>query len=98
MPITFATSFGPLGDVLLIGVTASAQNTHEETKKPLFKETERHVSNYGDHDATCIRWTDKCRTCNRNISADIVCSNIGIACQPAEEVECLERQQSDDKK
>jgi hypothetical protein len=42
-------------------------------------------------------WTDKCRTCNRKISADIVCSNIGIACQPAE-VECLERQQSDDKK
>jgi hypothetical protein len=97
MPITFATSFGQLGVVLLLGVTASAQNTPEEVQKPLFKEIERHVSNYGDHDATCTRWTDKCRTCNRNISAEIVCSNIGIACQPAE-VECLERRQSDDKK
>jgi hypothetical protein len=96
MPITFATSFGPLRVVLLLGAMASAQNTPEETKKPLSKEIERHVSNYGDHDATCIRWTVKCRTFNRS-RADIVCSNIGIACQPAE-VDCLERQQSDDKK
>ena len=50
MPITFATSFGPLGVVLLFGATAPAQNTPEETKKPLSKEIERHVSNYGDHD------------------------------------------------
>jgi hypothetical protein len=91
MPITFAATFGPLGVVLLLGVTASAQNTLEETKKPLSHEIEKHVFNYGDHDATCIRWNDKCRTCNRNISGDIVCSNIGIACQPAE-VECLKRQ------
>ena len=97
MAITFATSFGSLAVVLLLGVTASAQSTPEETKKLLSNVSERHVSNYGNHDSTCIRWTDKCRTCNRGISADIVCSNIGIACQPAD-VECLERQQSDDKK
>jgi hypothetical protein len=93
MATSFATSFGALGVVLLLGVTASAQNTPEETKLPSLKEIEKQVFNYGDHDSTCIRWTDKCRTCNRGISSDIVCSNIGIACQPAE-VECLERQQS----
>jgi hypothetical protein len=41
MPITFATSFGQLGVILLLGVTASAQNTPEEVQKPLFKEIER---------------------------------------------------------
>jgi hypothetical protein len=97
MPISFATSFGQLGIVLLLSMTASAQPTYEETKSPLSNEIERHVFNYGDQDSTCIRWTGKCRTCNRGISADIVCSNIGIACQPAD-VECLERQKSDDKK
>ena len=82
---------------LLLSMTALAQQTLEETKSPPSNEIERHVFNYGDQDSTCIRWTDKCRTCNRDISADIVCSNIGIACQPAD-VECLERRQSDDKK
>jgi hypothetical protein len=97
MPITFVTSFGPLGVVLLLSMIALAQPTTEEPKPPVSNESERHVSNYGDQDSTCIRWTDKCRTCNRGINADIVCSNIGIACQPTE-VECLERRQSDDKK
>jgi hypothetical protein len=88
-------SFGPFGLIVLLSMMASAQQT-PETKSPV-TEIERYIFNYGDHDATCIRWTDKCRTCNRGASADIVCSNIGIACQPAE-VECLERQQSDGKK
>ena len=65
MPITFVTSFGPLGVVLLLGMTASAQRTLEETKSPLSNESERHIFNYGDHDRTCIRWSDKCRTGNR---------------------------------
>jgi hypothetical protein len=94
MPRPFVGTLGLLGTVLLLSMMASAQQT-PETKSPV-NEIERHIFNYGDHDATCIRWNDKCRTCNRGTSADIVCSNIGIACQPAE-VECLERQQSDDK-
>jgi hypothetical protein len=96
MPTPFVGTLGPLGVVLLLSMTASAQQAPEETKSPPSNEIERHVFNYGDHDKTCNRWTDKCRICNRNISADIVCSNIGIACQPAD-VECLERQKSDDK-
>jgi hypothetical protein len=59
------------------------------------KEASLSISTY---ETTKLVLNDKCRTCNRGISADIVCSNIGIACQPAEEVECLERQKSDDKK
>jgi hypothetical protein len=97
MPKPLAATLGLLEVVLLLSMTASAQRTPEEPKSPVSNESERHVSNYVDQDSTCIRWTDKCRTCNRSISADIVCSNIGIACQPTE-VECLERRQSDDKK
>jgi hypothetical protein len=97
MPRPFVGTLGVLGTVLLLSIIALAQPTPEESKSPVSNESERHVFNYGDHDRTCIHWTDKCRTCNRGISADIVCSNIGIACQPTE-VECLERQQSDDKK
>jgi hypothetical protein len=94
MPRPFAATLGLLEVVLLLSMTASAQlSMTSSTQGPLSKEIERHVFNYGDHDSSCIRWTDKCRTCNRGISSDIVCSNIGIACQPAE-VECLERQQS----
>jgi hypothetical protein len=98
MPRPFVGTLGLLGTVLLLSMIALAQPTPEEPKSPVSNESERHIFNYGDHDRTCIRWTDKCRTCNRSISADIVCSNIGIACQPAEEVECLEQQQSDDRK
>jgi hypothetical protein len=97
MPRPFVGTLGLLEVGLLLSMTASARRTPEEPKSPVSNESERHVSNYVDQDSTCIRWTDKCRTCNRSISADIVCSNIGIACQPAEKVECLERQQSDDK-
>ena len=97
MPKPLAATLGLLEVVLLLSMTASAQRTPKEPKSPVSNESERHIFNYGDHDKTCIRWTDKCRTCNRSISADIVCSNIGIACQPTD-VECLERQKNDDKK
>ena len=97
MPRPFVGTLGLLEVVLLLSMTASARRIPEDPKSPVSNESERHVSNYGDQDSTCIRWTDKCRTCNRSISADIICSNIGIACHPAEKVECLERQQSDDK-
>jgi hypothetical protein len=76
---------------------ASAQEMGPESKPPLPERVETHVFNYGDHDSTCIRWTDKCRTCARSQGGDANCSNIGIACQPAE-VECLEREQTDKKK
>ena len=41
----------------------------------------------------CLAWSDGCVTCERT-DGKISCSNIGIACQPAE-VECTERKQGD---
>lgn len=33
--------------------------------------------------ATCVSWTDGCRTCTRDQTRGAVnCSNIGVACQP----------------
>jgi hypothetical protein len=48
------------------------------------------IHGYGDRDKTCLSWTDKCRTCERGANDAIVCSNIGIACQPAE-ITCSRR-------
>ena len=31
-------------------------------------------------DATCLEWTDNCRTCQRPPSGEIACSNVGVAC------------------
>jgi hypothetical protein len=45
---------------------------------------------YGDRDKTCLAWTDQCRSCTRGDGDAIVCSNIGIACQPAE-ITCSRR-------
>jgi hypothetical protein len=48
------------------------------------------IHGYGDRDKTCLAWTDTCRHCERGDNNAIVCSNIGIACQPAE-VTCTRR-------
>ena len=89
----FGTSIRVIASVMLISSTALAQQTSEEIASSPTKEIEKHLHNYGNFDNTCIRWTDKCRNCSRSISGDdLVCSNIGIACEPAE-IECLQRQQ-----
>ena len=69
-----------------------AQQASGQIKAPSSEQAGKHVHNYGNLDSTCMRWTDQCRICSRS-----GCSNIGIACQPAE-VECMERKQADDKK
>ena len=38
----------------------------------------------GFGDKTCMAWTDQCRTCRREADDMVICSNIGIACQPGE--------------
>jgi hypothetical protein len=50
---------------------------------------EASIHGYGDRDKTCLAWTDRCRSCARAADA-INCSNIGIACQPAE-ITCTSR-------
>ena len=42
------------------------------------------VQGFGAADKTCVAWTDQCRTCRREADDAVNCSNIGIACQPAE--------------
>jgi hypothetical protein len=49
------------------------------------------IHGFGDHDKTCLVWTDKCSSCQRGDGDTITCSNIGIACQPAE-ITCSSRQ------
>jgi hypothetical protein len=49
------------------------------------------IHGYGDRDKTCMAWTDRCRACARHDGDTISCSNIGIACQPAE-IACTARQ------
>ena len=82
---------------LLAGMTAAAQPASETIEPLPQRQVQKHVHNYGEMDSTCTRWTDQCRTCARTGEKDSACSNIGIACQPAE-VECTERKQADDVK
>jgi hypothetical protein len=45
--------------------------------------SDAHIFNYGRENPSCQQWSDGCRVCTRE-----GCSNIGIACQPAE-VKCI---------
>ena len=47
---------------------------------------------FGNADKTCVAWTDSCRSCRREADNTVNCSNIGIACQPAE-IMCTARQE-----
>jgi hypothetical protein len=51
------------------------------------------IQNFGETEKTCTAWTDDCRSCRREADNTVNCSNIGIACQPAE-IKCTARQQS----
>src|SRR5437762_2142607 len=51
---------------------------------------EASIHAYGDRDKACLAWTDKCRNCARADNDAVNCSNIGIACQPAE-ITCTSR-------
>jgi hypothetical protein len=48
------------------------------------------IHGYGDRDKACLTWTDQCRSCTRAENDEVHCSNIGIACQPAE-IACTAR-------
>jgi len=41
-------------------------------------------------DATCLEWSDGCRTCQKPSSGETACSNVGIACIP-QPPRCLRR-------
>jgi hypothetical protein len=41
-------------------------------------------------DATCLEWTDGCRTCQKLAPDNIPCSNVSIACVP-QPARCMRR-------
>jgi hypothetical protein len=78
----------PVSAVLMLVIAIARAQTPEPAPPPPAAEVAIH--GYGDRDKTCLAWTDKCRSCERGADDAIVCSNIGIACQPAE-ITCSRR-------
>lgn len=74
---------------ILLVTTAKVPQASDQTKAP-GQQIQMHVYNYSKFDRTCLHWTDRCRICTR-----AGCSNIGIACQPAE-VKCLQHEEVKD--
>ena len=70
--------------VIVLAIAAFALGASAQTPAPSTAPSAEEASlhAYGDANKTCQEWTDGCRTCTRPQSADAVCSNIGIACQP----------------
>jgi hypothetical protein len=83
--------------VLLSSTIGFAEGTAEPSNSPDANQVEKSVleeasmHKYGDVDSTCVRWTDTCRSCSRE-RGPLICSNIGIHCQPGK-IECLARRQ-----
>jgi len=87
-----------LAMALLPAAAAAAQEASKEPSPPAGAGSpSMHVHNYGAFDRTCLRWTDGCRTCARDSAGQATCSNIGIACQPAE-VKCVAQGQEPQQK
>jgi hypothetical protein len=95
MPIHVHTAI--LDAVVLIGgaflVIGAFHPGTASQPPPVPSSSAPHVLNYGDSDATCSRWSDGCQTCSRGTAGEGICSNIGIACQPAA-VKCIERNEN----
>ena len=69
-------------------LAASAQQVPPAQVDPAAEEASIH--GYGDKDKTCAEWTDGCRTCRRGPNDEVVCPNIGPACQP-KPITCVQR-------
>jgi hypothetical protein len=67
---------------LSLSVAADRAQTPDRAPPPAAP-SEASIHGYGDRDKTCLAWTDTCRSCERGADDAVVCSNIGIACQPA---------------
>ena len=77
---------------LALSIAAGLAQTQDPATAPAppAPSVEPSIHGYGDRDKTCVSWTDTCRHCERGDDDVIVCSNIGIACQPAE-ITCTRR-------
>jgi hypothetical protein len=72
---------------------AQTQDAAPAPAPPPATNAEASIHGYGDRDKTCLSWTDTCRHCERGDDGAIFCSNIGIACQPAE-ITCTRRSEA----
>jgi hypothetical protein len=77
--------------VLFAGLSVLAQDGQPPPADAPTSSEATTLHNYGSVEKTCRRWTDGCRTCARQADAEPVCSNIGIACQPAA-ITCTSRE------
>jgi hypothetical protein len=57
---------------------------------PAATERTRDAKGFAPPDATCLEWTDGCRTCQRPPGGEATCSNVGIACVP-QAIRCTRR-------
>jgi hypothetical protein len=77
--------------IIAVALSLSVAADHAQTPDPPPPlPSEASIHGYGDRDKTCLAWTDTCRSCERGENDAIACSNIGIACQPAE-ITCSRR-------
>jgi hypothetical protein len=67
-----------LGSTMAGGQQAEAPESEGHARREL------HAHNYGNHDRTCVAWTDWCRSCRRDSDGGPDCNNVGFACVPAE--------------
>jgi hypothetical protein len=88
--------FASISIVLWLTMTPGVAQTPEPAQTPPQAPAptatpEASIHGYGERDKSCVAWTDACRTCGRAADGNVTCSNIGIACQPAE-ISCSVRQ------
>jgi hypothetical protein len=77
--------------IIAVALSLSVAADHAQTPDPAPPlPSEASIHGYGDRDKSCLAWTDTCRSCERGADDAISCSNIGIACQPAE-ITCTSR-------
>jgi phospholipase/lecithinase/hemolysin len=74
---------------LLVAALALGASAQAPPSTPAPAE-EASLHNFGDSNKACQEWTDSCRSCTRPESGDVLCSNIGIACQP-KPILCVKR-------
>jgi len=79
-----------IGLALATGPVHAAEPAGAAPQSPGQPSEEASVQGYGDHDKSCLAWTDACVSCRRDIAGALTCNNVGIACRP-EAIKCTAR-------
>jgi hypothetical protein len=82
--LIFSTLFAvPLAGIIA-GFVVDTALAAETTEAPKGVET---LWQFRNKESSCTEWGDGCRICRRISQDEIICSNIGIACQ-IKEIKC----------